>query len=60
MSSRQSTSQTDPIPMSVAMSKILEIFPDALFDEKFGEVIISTGTKLKNFQLVPIGDDNND
>lgn len=49
-----STNQTEPILMSEAISKILDIFPDALFDEKFGEVVISTGTKLKYDKLVPI------
>lgn len=38
-----------------AMSKVLTIFPDALFDERNGEVIIATGMALlANDELVSI------
>ena len=41
--------------LSEAMSKILEMFPNAILDEMGGEIIILTGMKTtgKNEELVP-------
>jgi|APGre2960657404_1045060.scaffolds.fasta_scaffold134744_3 hypothetical protein len=37
------------------LGKVLELFPEALFhDEENGEVIISTGFRLVNDELIPM------
>jgi hypothetical protein len=37
------------------LEKVLEIFPEALFhDDETGEVIISTGFRLVNDELIPM------
>lgn len=37
------------------LGKVLELFPEALFhDEENGEIIISTGFRLVNSELMPM------
>jgi hypothetical protein len=37
------------------LGKVLELFPEAIFhDEENGEVIISTGFRLVNDELIPM------
>ena len=60
MSMPASMTMTSPRRMSVVVDKILEILPDALFDERQGEIVILTGTELVGDYLVPIKGDNSD
>ena len=39
------------------VGKVLEVFPNAIFhDDELGEVIISTGLKLSDNELIPMED----
>jgi hypothetical protein len=60
MNSQMNMTQTNQVFLSEAVSTILKLFPNAVFDERHGEFVILTGHKLVRSHLVPITGDDND
>lgn len=60
MSMPVNTNQTSPLLMSDVAPIIFSLFPDALFQEWEGEVLICTSMRLVNDEFIPIGEYSND